>query len=114
MLVCLLINCYHINSQTIQSVDKWMEYVEEMASEIEDEAYITSIYADLSYLVEHPFEINSVTEEQLKRLPFLSDLQIQKLLEYRIKYGKMVTLYELKHIDSFDMETISLLLPFVY
>ena len=114
MLVCLLINCYHINSQTIQSVDKWMEYVEEMASEIEDEAYITSIYADLSYLVEHPFEINSVTEEQLKRLPFLSDLQIQKLLEYRIKYGKMVTLYELKYIDSFDMETISLLLPFVY
>ena len=114
MLVCLLINCYQSKSQTIQSVDKWMEYVEEMVSESVDESYIESLYVDLSYLIEHPFEINSVTEEQLKRLPFLSDLQIQKLLEYRIKYGKMVTLYELKHIDSFDMKTISLFIPFVY
>ncbi|MDO4755708.1 MAG: helix-hairpin-helix domain-containing protein [Parabacteroides sp.] len=114
MLVCLLISCYYANSQTIQSVDKWMEYVEEMASEVEDEAYIESLYADLSYLVEHPFEINSVTEEQLKRLPFLSDLQIHNLLEYRKKYGKLVTLYELKHVEAFDMKTISLLLPFVY
>ena len=114
MFIYLLINCYQVNSQIISSVDKWMEYVEEMALEVEDETYIESLYADLSYIVEHPFEINSVTEEQLKRLPFLSDLQIQKLLEYRKRYGKMVTLYELKHIESFDMETISLLLPFVY
>ena len=92
MFIYLLINCYQVNSQIISSVDKWMEYVEEMALEVEDETYIESLYADLSYIVEHPFEINSVTEEQLKRLPFLSDLQIQKLLEYRKRYGKMVTL----------------------
>ena len=114
MLVCLLINCYQLKSQTLNSVDKWIEYIEEIASETEDEERIEALYTDLSYLVEHPFELNTVTEEQLKRLPFLSDLQIQKLLDYRSRYGKMLTLYELKNVETFDLETISLLIPFVY
>ena len=37
LLVYLFINSYNLNSQTIYSVDKWMEYIEEMASETEDE-----------------------------------------------------------------------------
>ena len=91
-----------------------MEYIEEMASETEDEERIEALYTDLSYLIEHPFELNTVTEGQLKRLPFLSDLQIRELLEYRSRYGKMLTLYELKNVEAFDLETISLLVPFIY
>ena len=93
-MVYLLINSYNLNSQNIYSVDKWMEYMEELASETEDEARIENLYTDLSYLVEHPFELNSVTENELKRLPFLSDQQITSLLTYRTKYGKLVTLEE--------------------
>ena len=114
LLVFLLINSYQLKSQINPSVDKWMEYVDEMAQETEDTEHIKTLYADLSYLSEHPFELNTVTEEQLKRLPFLSDLQIKELLEYRLRYGKLVTVYELKNIVSFDFETISLFLPFVY
>ena len=114
LLVYLFINSYNLNSQTIYSVDKWMEYIEEMASETEDEAQIENLYSDLSYLSEHPFELNSVTETELKRLPFLSDQQINSLLAYRVKYGKLVTLYELKNVEGMDFSTISLLLPFVY
>ena len=114
LLVCLLISSYQLKSQTLYSVDKWMEYIEEMASETEDEERIETLYTDLSYLVEHPFELNTVTEEQLKRLPFLSDLQIRELLAYRSRYGNMLTLYELKNVEAFDLETISLLLPFVH
>lgn len=114
LLVYLLINSYNLNSQNIYSVDKWMEYMEELASETEDEARIENLYTDLSYLAEHPFELNSVTENELKRLPFLSDQQITSLLTYRTKYGKLVTLYELKNMEGMDFDTISLLLPFVY
>ena len=89
LLVYLFINSYNLNSQTIYSVDKWMEYIEEMASETEDEAQIENLYSDLSYLSEHPFELNSVTETELKRLPFLSDQQLNSLLAYRVKYGRM-------------------------
>ena len=68
--IILLINSYYANSQIEYSVDKWMEYVEELALETEDTERIESLYADLSYLTEHPFDLNAVTEEQLKRLPF--------------------------------------------
>lgn len=68
--IILLINSYYANSQIEYSVDKWMEYVEELALETEDTERIESLYADLSYLIEHPFDLNAVTEEQLKRLPF--------------------------------------------
>ena len=110
----MLINSYNINSQNIYSVDKWMEYIEEMASETEDDDRIENLYSDLSYLAEHPFELNSVTKEELTRLPFLSDQQIEQIISYRKKYGKLVTLYELKNIEELDFQTISLLLPFVY
>ena len=114
LLVYLLINSYNLNSQNIYSVDKWMEYIEELATETEDEERIESLYADLSYLTEHPFDLNSVTETELKRLPFLSDRQIRSLLAYRVKCGKLVSLYELKNVEEMDFQTISLLLPFVY
>ena len=112
--IILLINSYYANSQIEYSVDKWMEYVEELALETEDTERIESLYADLSYLTEHPFDLNAVTEEQLKRLPFLSDRQIEQLLSYRKRYGNMVSIYELKNIEDIDFQTISLLLPFVY
>ena len=112
--IILLINSYYANSQIEYSVDKWMEYVEELALETEDTERIESLYADLSYLIEHPFDLNAVTGEQLKRLPFLSDRQIEQLLSYRKRYGNMVSIYELKNIEDIDFQTISLLLPFVY
>lgn len=114
LLVYLLINSYNLSSQNVYSVDKWTEYLEEIASDTEDEARIENLYSDLSDLTEHPFDVNTVTENELKRLPFLSDQQINSLLTYRVKYGKLVTLYELKNIEGMDFETISLLLPFVY
>lgn len=112
--ITLLINSYYLQSQTLSSVDKWMEYVEEIVSETEDEEKAETLYSELSYLSEHPFELNCVTEEELKRLPFLSDRQIESILSYRKKYGKLVTLYELKNMEAMDRQTIDLLLPFVY
>lgn len=114
MWIVLLINSYYIKSQTLSSIDKWMEYVEEIASETEDEEKAETLYSELSYLSEHPFELNSVAEEELKKLPFLSDRQIENILFYRKRYGKMVSIYELKNVEAMDMQTIGLLLPFVY
>ena len=107
-------NICDIDGQTIKSSTKWMEYIEEMSLQMEDETQIESLYSDLSYITEHPFELNSITEKDLKRLPFVSEEQIKSLLTYRSKYGKFLTIYELKNVEGMDFETISLLLPFVY
>ena len=112
--IILFINSYLIQSQTTYPVDKWVEYIEALAEDGEDEAKIETIYTDLSYRSEHPFELNQATQEQLETLPFLSDKQIQNLLSHRLKYGAMQTLYELKNVEGMDYGTIEYLLPFVY
>lgn len=93
-----------------------MEYVEEMATEkeTEDEESLETLYAELSYLSEHPLDLNQATATQLQRLPFLSDIQIRDILAHRKRYGNMLTIYELKNIQTMDFRTIELLLPFVY
>lgn len=114
LLIIMFINCYELRGQFVFSPDKWMEYIEEVTIENDDTEEVENLYNELSYLVEHPFELNVVTAEQLKRLPFLSEQQIENILSYREKYGKLVSIYELKHIKELDFPTIELLLPFVY
>jgi len=91
-----------------------MQYVEELAMETEDEEQSEMLFNELSYLTENPFELNSVTKEQLRKLPFLTDVQIDRIISYRTRYGKMMTIYELKNIEGLDFQTLQLLLPFVY
>lgn len=110
----MLISSYNIKSQTVIPVDNWMDYVESMAEDTENQQQVETLYNELSYLTEHPFNVNMVTAEELQRLPFLSDKQIEELCTYREKYGQLVSLYELKQLTSFDFTTIGLFLPFVY
>lgn len=112
--ISLFITCYSVYSQQTIPVDKWKEYVEDLADESLDEARLEMLYADLSYLSEHPMDLNEVTRDQLSRLPFLSDRQIEQILRYRKRVERFVSLYELKGIEDMDFQTIQLVLPFVY
>lgn len=112
--ISLFITCYSVYSQQTIPVDKWKEYVEDLADESLDEARLETLYADLSYLSEHPMDLNEVTRDQLSRLPFLSDRQIEQILRYRKWVERFVSLYELKGIEDMDFQTIQLVLPFVY
>jgi hypothetical protein len=102
----------------VQSGDQWLRYIEELSEElesedVEDDERMEAFYADLSELLEHPLDLNTADAERLKQLPFLSDVQIDALIAYRERYGKMVDIHELKHIEALDWPTIELLLPFV-
>lgn len=112
--ISLFITCYSVYSQQTIPVDKWKEYIEDLADESLDEARLETLYADLSYLSEHPMDLNEVTRDQLSRLPFLSDRQIEQILRYRKRVERFVSLYELKGIEDMDFQTIQLVLPFVY
>ncbi len=90
----------------------WMEYLEEL-SETESGS-LEDLYDELSYLSEHPFNIHTVTKNELNQLPFLSEIQIENVLYYVYKYGPLVSLYELRNVEGLDMQTIMRLLPFVY
>ncbi len=109
----LFITCYVANAQILPAVDKWKEYLEELAEETEDTERLETLYTELSWLAEHPFDLNKADVDDFRKLPFLSDRQIESLLAYRQRYGDMLSVYELKNIEELDMQTIQLLLPFV-
>ena len=114
LLITVFISRYNTYSQESVSVDKWKEYIEELAEESANENQLEALYTELSYLSEHPMDLNQVTAEELSRLPFLTDRQIEQLIAYRKRYGEMVSIYELKGVNGLDYQTIQLLLPFVY
>jgi len=102
-------------AQIIASNTEWMQYLEELAeSDERNPDDIAQLFDDLSYLSEHPFNLQTVTKQELERLPFLTDIQIENLLYYLYKYGPLVDCYELKNVEDLDFQTITYLLPFVY
>lgn len=113
LLLCVLF-CCSVTASFSQIYGDWMEYVENMRAETEDEETLETLYNDLSHLSTHPLDINEITEEQLRLLPFLTGEQIDELAGYRRRYGEMSSLYELKALRTFDVQTIRLILPFVY
>ena len=114
-LITMFISCYNTFCQEITSVEKWREYIEDLMEDSEENPEsIEKIYDDLSYLTENPINLNKTTVEELKQIPFLSDIQIINILDYKKQQGEIVSIYELKNIRFLDMETIELILPFIF
>lgn len=74
-------------------------------------------YTDLQEQLEHynknKINLNHVSRDQLQRLFFLDDKQINALLEHRVKYGEYLTLYELQTVEALDELTMYYLTYFV-
>src|SRR6478609_7535530 len=56
------------------------------------------LYENYLQLISNPFDLNKVTEEQLRSLYILSQDQITSILEYRLEGGSFVSVYELQTI----------------
>jgi hypothetical protein len=104
-----------LNAQINPNNSDWMQYLEELAdSEDTETGDLEQLFEELSYLSEHPFDLQTVTKKDLERLPFLTAIQIENLLYYIYKYSPLVDIYELKNVEDLDFRTITYLLPFVY
>lgn len=87
---------------------------EQYAEEQEDEIDFESFYETLLAASQNPVNLNTATREQLENLPFLSENQVENILEFRYLYGDFNTIYELQLIDDLDMTDIRRMLPFVF
>jgi hypothetical protein len=94
--------------------DKWIEYVQELADEAENPQQVEALFEELSFLANHPMDINRVSASDLQRLPFLSERQIEGILSFRQHFGEILSLYALKAMDGMNFHTIELLFPFLY
>ena len=86
---------------------------EQVSEDAEMEIDFTSLYEDLMALTENPINLNKTNKEELEKLQFLSDTQIENILYYIYKSAPLNTIYELQLIEGLDMTDIRRMLPFV-
>lgn len=70
-------------------------------------------WQQLEYLQKHPLNLNTATENELKNLRLLTDLQISNFLLYRNLLGALLHVNELQAVPAWDVPTIKRLLPYV-
>ena len=78
----------------------------------ESDSY-NAIIDEMRYYSENPININLATEEELLELPLLSEILVINLFNYRKRYGKLVSIFELNTIEGFDRAFITQLLPYI-
>jgi hypothetical protein len=110
LLLLFVLGSTKLNAQN----SEWQRYLEEMSDrEDVDTESLADLFEELSQLAENPYNLQTVTKQQLEKLPFLTAIQIENLLYYQYKY-QFATVYELKNVEDLDLQTITYLLPFVY
>ena len=77
------------------------------------ELSIEEIYNDLVNLTENPVNINTAGREELEKLLFLNDIQILEIIEYRIKFGTILSPSELLSISGLNRENIQMMLLYI-
>lgn len=79
----------------------------------QEDADYSQLYEYYTRLLQRPLPLNTATEEDLQSLQLLSEQQIHALLMHRKKYGKLLSIYELQSIASFDKQTIDRIMPII-
>ena len=91
--------------------------IQSIVESMQEDGRLPEDFADLldnlGYFRENPLNLNQAGREELEKLIFLTDFQIQSLLDYRKEHGPLLSLYELQLVIGFDSATVASLLPFV-
>lgn len=89
------------------------QQLENLAEALEEEPENDEFLQQLYYLRKEPVNLNTADVEALQAFPFLTDLQIESLVQYRRLFGNLINIYELQAIPSWDLITIHKILPYV-
>ncbi|MSQ80073.1 MAG: helix-hairpin-helix domain-containing protein [Flavobacteriaceae bacterium] len=89
------------------------QIIEKLIENQEGGADYTDLLDQFDTYLRNPLDLNFCTAEDLQKLPFLKDFQIENMLAHRSKFGYFVSIYELAAVEGLDYETIRLLTAFV-
>ena len=78
----------------------------------EDIAY-DDLYESLLQLYTNPVNLNRANRAELEGLYLFSPIQVNDLLNHIEEHGRLISIYELQSIASFDLTTIRSILPFI-
>ena len=109
VVILLFIIPYSVYSQSIPDIEKLLE-----TNDIESsEDYYEDMINSLIRLSAQPINLNSAGFDSLKMLFFLSDAQIDNLLDFRKKHGAFTHPNELLLITGISQQDLSNIKPFI-
>ena len=114
-MILLFVCSYTIRAQDAASTTEQIiaDIFEKFTAESEETIDYESFYDDLMFCAENPINLNQTNREELEKLQFLSEIQIENILSYVYENGNLKTLYELQLIEGLDMTDIRRMLSFV-
>ena len=89
--------------------EQFENLVEKTDAAVEDD----SDWQKLNELRKNPIDLNIADEEDLESIGLLTDLQVKNFLRYRELLGKLISVYELQAIPSWNLEIIRQMLPYI-
>lgn len=97
----------HLCAQS-SPTEEWIESL--LANNEEDiDLDLNTILDQIYYYQEHPLNLNKASREDFEELFFLTDIDIQNILNHKITYGNFLDPLELQSVRGLTIEKIKLL-----
>src|SRR5688500_7980961 len=96
-----------------EAMDESMDlqrFTDEMVGAQDEDVNYEDLYENLLQTLSSPYDLNNVSEEELKSLHLLTDLQIENFITYRHEQGALLDVHELQVIPGFDLSLVARLL----
>ncbi|MDR1864487.1 MAG: hypothetical protein LBR08_02845 [Bacteroidales bacterium] len=85
----------------------------DIVSQSEEEQDTEQWFEQLETLSEHPVHINQASHDELKRLFWLTEFQINSLFDHVNTKGSVLSHYEIAYLYGFTPELVQSMLPFI-
>jgi len=109
----LFIISYSVYCQDENLSDIIINIAEELAADESDPETATIFIEQLHELSENPVRINSADVSELARLFFITDFQINSLIDHIKESGDIVSIYEIASVPGFDRQLTEMMMPFI-
>ncbi|UII29431.1 helix-hairpin-helix domain-containing protein [Fulvivirga maritima] len=108
----ILITCFACAQKRQENFDLQL-FIENLFSVQDSDLSYEELYESLLLYYTHPLNINKADKDDLRALYILSDQQIDNIINYRLKYGNLLSIYELQAIPELTLADIRKLVPFI-
>jgi DNA uptake protein ComE-like DNA-binding protein len=114
-LFCTALSLYAQKSDTSLLMNSRTENskMEDIVERTDAELDYSDFADDLGRLGRHPVNLNAASDQDLRKLTFLNELQLANLRSYLQQYGSIASIYELQMIEGFNQEIIELMAPYI-
>lgn len=87
---------------------------EDILENVTQDAEDSELLERLIKLRENPIELNSATQDDLAQIPYIDEVVILKILQYRKRIGSFHSISQLKNVYEIDDELYGKISPFIY